>query len=132
MDDHKGWIEKTLESVKKASEAGKDLVQRNYRRAAVKVDLAALRRSLDDISRDVGRIAIDRLRERGQVTVADVAHLLRRVDELEDQVAVQERLLVDLESDDGEVTPPDDAFDGDATNPGVRKGPVPKPGPPGA
>jgi hypothetical protein len=112
------WLDKTLDTVKKASEAGKDLVQRNYHRATIKVDLASLRRSLDDVNRDIGRIAVDRLRERGTLAVEEVAHLLRRVDELEDQVAQKEKLLADIEAEE-----PESPVNPDETSPGTRRRP---------
>jgi len=122
MNDGKHWFDKTVDSVKKASEAGLDLVQRNYQRATMKVDLAALRRTLDGVSRDLGRVAVDRLRERGQLSAEEVSHLLRRVDDLEDQIAAKERLLADLE-EDASGKAPDPAVDDESTNPGGRRGP---------
>lgn len=123
MSDGKHWFDKTVDSVKKASEAGLDLVQRNYQRATMKVDLAALRRTLDGVSRDLGRVAVDRLRERGQLAAEEVSHLLRRVDDLEDQIAAKERLLGDLEKEDGAGKAPDPPFDEESTNPSGRRGP---------
>ena len=101
MSDGKHWFDKTMDTVKRASEAGVDLVQRNVRQASLRVDLSALRKSLELAHRDVGRLAVERLRADGKVTPDAVAHLLRRVDELEDQIASKERELADVESEQG-------------------------------
>jgi hypothetical protein len=123
MTDSKKWLDKTLDKTmdmaKKASEAGVDLVQRSYQRATNQVELGALRRSLDDVHRELGRIAVDRLREAGQLTKEEGAHLLRRVEDLEGQVAAKERLLADLEKDE----PRSEPFDEQGTRPGGRRGP---------
>ena len=105
MSDGRHWFDKTMDSVKRASEAGVDLVQRNVRQASIHVDLSALRKSLDAAHRDVGRVAVERLRAAGTVTPDEVAHLLRRVDDLEDQIAGKERQLADLETDPAGKTP---------------------------
>lgn len=98
MPDTPRWLDKTWDTLKKATEAGQDMVSRNVQKATLKVELGALRRSLDDVARDIGRVAVDRLRESGQLTADEVSHLLRRVDELDDQVAAKEKLVADIET----------------------------------
>jgi hypothetical protein len=101
MDDAKRWLDRTLDTAKKAAEAGKDMVQRNFSRATLKVDLGSLRRSLDDVHRDIGRVAVERIRAAGSLAATDVGHLLRRRDEIEAKIAEKEREIADLETTGG-------------------------------
>ena len=66
----------------------------------LRVEMAALRRSLDRVTRDVGRKALESLRKSGTMSAADVAALLRRADDLDDQLAAKGRRIADLERED--------------------------------
>lgn len=107
MNDTPRWLDKTLTTIKKAGEAARDGVQQAYHVGTLKLDIASLRRSLDDVVRDVGRTAVDAIREKGSLTADQVAPLLRRVDDLEDQIAEKERRIADLEREapPGEAPP---------------------------
>lgn len=131
MDAHRGWFDATVAALGRGIAGVKALVDRNVRRASLKVEMATLRRQLDEVARDVGRIAVDRLRERGQVVPDDVAHLLRRTDELEDRIASAERRLIDLERDPPPAASAP-ALDADATQPSPRTRPSFAPRPPGS
>ena len=99
-------------------------VRRTYEVSTLKIEIAGLRRSLDDVARELGRRAIDVLREHGQLSTDDVSALLRRVDDLEDRVAQKERAIADVEREDHPQSaqePPQDVEDPDATAPGKRR-----------
>ena len=75
----------------------RDGVVRTYEVSSLKLEIAGLKRSLDDASRDLGRRAIETLRQQGTLSVDEVSPLLRRVDDLEDRVAQKERRIADIE-----------------------------------
>ena len=106
MNDTPHWLDKTLTTIKKAGEAARDGVQQAYHVGTLKLDIASLRRSLDDVVRDVGRTAVDAIREKGTLSADQVAPLLRRVDDLEDQIAEKERRIADLERESPETPEP--------------------------
>ena len=74
-------------------------VRRTYTTSQLKLEMASLRRSLDQVARDLGRQAFVSLRQHGTLSAADVAALLRRADDLEDQIAAKERQVAELEAD---------------------------------
>jgi transposase len=112
-------IGRTVDFLRRAGEAAKDGVVRNYQRSTLKLEVGSLRRSLEDVTRDIGRQAIDVLRESGTLSTERVAPLLRRVDELEDLIAAKERQIADIERDEA-ATGGSESFDGAATMPRRR------------
>lgn len=72
-------------------------VRRTYEVSQLRLEMASLRRSLDHVCRDLGRQALSALRQHGTLSASDVAALLRRADELEDQIAAKERQVGELE-----------------------------------
>ena len=72
-------------------------VRRTYSASQLKLEIASLRRRLDQVARDLGRQALSSLRQHGTLSAADAAALLRRADDLEDQIAAKERQVQDLE-----------------------------------
>jgi len=113
-------IGRTVDFLRRAGEAAKDGVVRNYQRSTLKLEVSSLRRSLEDVTRDIGREAIDVLRESGTLSTERVAPLLRRVDELEDSIAAKERQIADIERDEAAADASDEGFDGSATMPRRR------------
>jgi hypothetical protein len=105
VNDSPRWLDKTITTIKKAGEAARDGVQHAYHFGTLKLDLASLRRTHDDVVKDLGRSAVDALRERGTLTSEQVRPLLGRLEELEKQIAEKERQVADLESE----LPPDTA-----------------------
>jgi hypothetical protein len=78
----------------------KDGVVRSYEVAALNKQVWSLRRELDAVTRDVGRQAIESLRQQGTLSADVVATLLRRVDDLEDRIAQKQRQIAEIERED--------------------------------
>ena|SRR5688572_30606539 len=103
-DDAKRMLDKTLGLLRSATSEVKEGLRRTYDEGMVRHEITGLRRSLDDVTRELGRKALETLRSGAQLTSEAATDLLRRIDDLEDRIATKERHLADLERDD--PTPP--------------------------
>ena len=79
----------------------KDGVVRTYEVSSLKLEVSGLKRQLDDVSRELGRRAVEALRLRGTLSADEVSGVLRRVDEVEDRIAQKERQIAEIERADG-------------------------------
>jgi hypothetical protein len=75
-------------------------VVRTYDVSRLKLEITGLKRSLDDVSRELGRRSVEALRERGTLSADAVSAILRRFDEIEDRIAQKERQIAELERED--------------------------------
>ena len=76
-------------------------IRRTYEVSSLKLEIAGLRRSLDDVARELGRRALDTLRQQGTLSADEVAGILRRVDDIEDRIAEKEREIQEIERQEG-------------------------------
>jgi transposase len=101
-DDAKRMFDKTLDLLRSATSEVKEGLKRTYDEGMLRHEVKGVKGSLDDVTRELGRKALETLRAGGQLTSEAVAPLLRRIDDLEDQIATKERQLAELAKD----TPP--------------------------
>ena len=78
----------------------KDGVVRTVEVSSLGLEINRLKRSLDDACRDLGRRAVQALREEGTLRADEVSALLRRIDEVEDRIAEKERQIAEIERED--------------------------------
>jgi len=103
-DDPRRLFDKTFDLLKSAGNEVKEGLRRTVEATAVRADLLRLRGQLSDVTKEVGRKAIDVLRLGGPLSAEDVSSLLRKVDDLEDRIAAKERQLGEIEQDEGSTT----------------------------
>lgn len=75
-------------------------VVRSYDVARLKLDVAGLERTRDDVCRELGRQAAGALRRHGTLSADEVAGILRRFDDVEDRIAQKACRIAEIERED--------------------------------
>ncbi len=122
MTDTRDWTARTWAETRRLASLAREGVRRTYRAATLKLELASLRRTAAEVTRDLGAAAARILRETGTLTPESVAPLLRRLDDLEAKMIALEREIANLESEP-EAKPRAES-DLDSTLPAARKRPA--------
>ena len=95
-DEARSLLERTKNFLRPLKEG----VVRTYEVSSLKLEVAGLKRSLDDVSRELGQRAVEALRQRGTLSADEVSGILRRVDEVEDRIAQKERQIAEIEREE--------------------------------